>query len=172
MLGEETAVLRAFARSLTRNAANADDLVQETLLKAWTNRARYEEGTNLRAWLFTILRNTFYSDFRKKRREVEDVDGVHAGRLAEAPTQDHALAVQDFQAALNRLPEDQREALVLIGAAGLSYEEAAEVLNTAVGTVKSRVSRARSALSETLGVSSGAELVQDSHMEAALGSAA
>ncbi|MEO1687024.1 MAG: sigma-70 family RNA polymerase sigma factor [Pseudomonadota bacterium] len=171
-LGEETSALRAFARTLSRNAAQADDLVQETLLKAWANRDRYQEGTNLRAWLFTILRNTFYSHFRKKRREVEDVDGAHAERLAEAPTQEHALALQDFRRALEELPEDQREALVLVGAAGLSYEEAAEVANAAVGTIKSRVSRARAALSERLGVSSGGEMVQDSHMSAALGAAA
>ena len=171
LLAAEIAPLRAFARTLARDAAQADDLVQEALMKAWANRDRYAEGTNLRAWLFTILRNTFYSAYRKTRREVTDTDGEHAMRLATRPTQDHVLAMRDFEAALACLPDDQREALVLVGAAGLAYEEAAEVLGVATGTVKSRVSRARTRLSELLGVQSGGDLVADERMDAAIGPA-
>jgi RNA polymerase sigma-70 factor (ECF subfamily) len=171
-LGAELPALRAFARSLVRDHARADDLAQESLMKAWANRERFQLGTNLRAWLFTILRNTFYSEMRKRRREVEDADGAFAARLASAPTQDHSMAVRDFATALQQLPDDQREALVLIGAAGMSYEEAAEVCGVKVGTVKSRVSRARSRLAEMLGVEDGAALVSDPRMDAAMAAAA
>ena len=160
--------LRAFARSLGRDAAHADDLVQETLLKAWANRDSYAPGTNLRAWLFTILRNTFYSGHRKHRREVEDVDGEHVGSLAVRPQQEHVVAMRDFEAALATLPSDQREALILVGAAGMTYEEAAQICEVAVGTIKSRVSRARAQLSTLLAVSHGAELTTDPRMDAAL----
>jgi RNA polymerase sigma-70 factor (ECF subfamily) len=161
--------LRGFARTLARDAQHADDLVQETLLKAWTNRARYEPDTNLRAWLFTILRNTFYSEMRKRGREVADVEGEHAQKLVTRPSQDHALAMNDFFDALETLPDDQREALVLIGAAGLTYDEAAEIVGVAPGTIKSRVSRARSALTNDLDVDSGSEIVTDEHMDAVIG---
>jgi RNA polymerase sigma-70 factor (ECF subfamily) len=171
LLGDEIPALRAFARSLARDAAASDDLAQETLLKAWANRHRYESGTNLRAWLFTILRNTFYSDYRKRRREVEDVDGAHAARLATPPAQEHAMALRDFETALATLPLDQREALVLVGAAGMSYEEAATVCGVAVGTVKSRVSRARARLTELLSTVDGADLVADKTVDAALAAA-
>lgn len=160
--------LRAFARSLGRDAAHADDLVQETLLKAWANRDSYAPGTNLRAWLFTILRNTFYSSHRKHRREVEDADGEHVGRLAVRPHQEHVLAMRDFETALATLPGDQREALILVGAAGLSYEEAAQICGVAVGTIKSRVSRARARLIDILAVGNGADLTADPRMDAAL----
>ncbi len=168
LLGEETPALRAFARSLCHNATLADDLAQETLMKAWAKRDSFQQGTNLRAWLFTILRNTFYSHFRKRRREVSDSDGEHAARLASRPTQDHALALKDFVTALHTLPEDQREALVLVGGAGLSYEEAAEICGVAIGTVKSRVSRARAKIAEIMGVENGADLVADATMDAAV----
>lgn len=170
-LAAELPALRAFARALSRNAAQADDLVQEALLKAWANRDRFEPGTNLRAWLFTILRNTFYSLHRKRKREVEDVDGEHAARLTSKPAQDHHMAMQDFAAALEELVDDQREALILVGAAGLSYDEAADVIGVATGTVKSRVSRARARLAELLGVEDGGELLADATMEAAVASA-
>lgn len=171
LLSDQLPQLRAFARTLARDAAQADDLVQETLLKAWSNRHRFEPGTNLRAWLFTILRNTFYSHHRKRRREVQDVDDAHVGRLAVRPDQDHALAMRDFATALASLPEDQREALILVGAAGMAYEEAAEVCGVAVGTIKSRVSRARARLGDLLGVRDGADLVGDARMDAALAGA-
>jgi RNA polymerase sigma-70 factor (ECF subfamily) len=142
--------LRAFAISLTSDPDRADDLVQETLVKAWTHLPSFTAGTNLRAWLFTILRNAFYSEHRKTRREVRDLDGEHAARLAARPTQDGHMELRDFQVALERLPPDQREALILVGASGFSYEEAAEICRCAVGTVKSRVNRARVRLAELL----------------------
>ena len=149
--------LRAFAVSLCGNPDRADDLVQETLVKAWSNFDSFVEGTNLPAWLFTILRNIYYSEYRKRRREVPDSEGVHAAKLASAPAQTGHMDFLDFRDALQKLPHDQREALILIGASGLSYEEAAAVCNCAVGTLKSRVNRARNRLAELLTVSSGAE---------------
>lgn len=157
LLAEETPALRVLARALTRNEAHAQDLVQDTLAKAWAGRAGYRPDTRLRAWLFTILRNTFFSDLRKRRREVEDVDDACAGRLSEAPGQEHALALREFVAALATLPLNQREALVLVGGAGFSQEEAAEICGCAVGTIKSRVSRARSRLTQLLGLEAPAE---------------
>lgn len=143
--------LRAFARSLCPNPAHADDLVQDSLVKALANINRFEPGSNLRAWLFTILRNTYYSDLRKRRREVEDAEGVHAIRLAEGPNQIGAVDFEDFKTAFSRLGEDHRQVLTLVGVLGVSYEEAAEVCGCAVGTVKSRVNRARVRLAELLG---------------------
>jgi RNA polymerase sigma-70 factor (ECF subfamily) len=139
-------MLRGFARSLSGNHDRADDLVQETLAKAIANRDKYKMGTNLHAWLVTILRNQFYSEGRRRWREVPDGEGTHAARLVDQPGHAARLEMREFLAALQVLPDDQREALVLVGASGLSYEEAAEVLGTRVGTVKSRVSRARSRL--------------------------
>jgi RNA polymerase sigma-70 factor (ECF subfamily) len=152
--------LRAFAISLCGNADRADDLVQETLVKAWEHIASFIEGTNLIAWLFTILRNVYFSQYRKRRREVSDTDGVFAGRLAVAPRQTAHMDMLDFQAALTRLPADQREALILICAAGHSYDEAAKICGCAVGTIKSRVSRARAGLAALLSVKSGADFCQ------------
>lgn len=153
--------LRAFAVSLCGNFDRADDLVQETLLKAWQNLDKFEEGTNLRAWLFTILRNGYFSELRKRRREVEDVDGKMTASLTVPPAQQGHLDMQDFRKALNTLPADQREALVLVGAVGMSYEEAAEVAQCAVGTIKSRVNRARTKLTEILGVTDADIFGQD-----------
>lgn len=150
--------LRAFARSLCGNAARADDLVQETLLKAWAKRDSFEEGTNLRAWLFTILRNAFYSQMRKTAREVEDVDDRHALQTQTPANQEEPLQLDDFRRALHVLPPEQREALILIGASDFSYEEAAKVCGCAVGTVKSRVARARVRLTKLL---SGDEQLPD-----------
>ena len=138
--------LRAFALSLCHNRSDADDLVQDTLVKAWTHRDKFEPGTNLRAWLFTILRNTYYTAVVKRRREVADEDGRHAAARSEAPSQDWSMAVHTLRAALAKLPDEHREALVLVGAAGLSYEEAAVVCGCALGTIKSRVNRARARL--------------------------
>jgi len=142
--------LRAFAVSLCGDRDRADDLVQETLFKAWNHLDSFKEGTNLKAWLFTILRNTYFSERRKRKREVEDADGSYAARLASKPEQPGHMDMRDFQEALSHLPEDQREALVLVGAAGFSYEEAAEISGCAVGTIKSRVNRARGRLADTL----------------------
>ncbi len=150
--------LRAFALSLTRNGASADDLVQDTVVKAWTNFDKFQRGTNLRAWLFTILRNTFYSNRRKMRREVPDVDGVFTDGLAEKPAHDGRLQMADFRRAFAQLRDEQREALILVGASGFSYEEAAEMCNCAVGTIKSRANRARARLSELLQLDEGDKL--------------
>jgi RNA polymerase sigma-70 factor (ECF subfamily) len=158
--------LRAFAVSLCGDVERADDLVQETLLKAWNHFDSFQEGTNLRAWLFTILRNTYFSECRRRRREVEDRDGNRAADLAVHPDQPGYLDMQDFRAALNLLPPDQREALVLVGAAGFSYDEAAAICGCAVGTIKSRVNRARSKLTELLSVSSPHEFGPDSATDA------
>ncbi len=149
--------LRAFAVSLCGNPDRADDLVQETLVKAWSNLSSFSEGTNLAAWLFTILRNIYYSEYRKRRREVADSDGAIAARLATAPAQSGHMDFLDFRTALQKLPADQREALILIGASGLSYEEAAGVCNCAVGTMKSRVNRARNRLVELLAIVSSSD---------------
>ena len=144
--------LRAFAMSLTGNPTLAADLVQDTLVKAWSHRASFRDGTNLRAWLFTILRNTYFTDIRKSRREVQDVDGEAAGRLVSPPEQMGRLDLEDFRRYLAQVSPDQREALLLIGAEGFTYEEAAEICGCAVGTVKSRVNRARVRLVELMGL--------------------
>jgi RNA polymerase sigma-70 factor, ECF subfamily len=158
--------LRAFAVSLCGNPDRADDLVQETLVKAWSNLDSFVPGTNLPAWLFTILRNIYYSEYRKRRREVADSDGAIAARLATAPSQNSHMDLLDFHAALQQLPNDQREALILIGASGLSYEEAAGICGCAVGTMKSRVNRARNRLAELLSIHSGHEFGQSEDWEA------
>ena len=150
--------LRAFALSLTRESASADDLVQDTIVKAWTNIEKFQAGTNLRAWLFTILRNTFYSARRKTRREVSDTDGIHAARQATRPEHDGRLAMNDFKVAFEQLPDEQREALILVGGSGFSYEEAASMTGVAVGTVKSRANRGRRRLAELLQMAEGEEL--------------
>ncbi|MCV2446001.1 MULTISPECIES: RNA polymerase sigma factor [Paracoccus] len=150
--------LRAFALSLTREGASADDLVQDTIVKAWTHIDKFQPGTNLRAWLFTILRNTFYSARRKTRREVSDTDGIHAARQAARPEHDGRLALNDFRHAFEKLPDEQREALILVGASGFSYEEAASMTGVAVGTVKSRANRGRRRLAELLHLEEGEEL--------------
>lgn len=147
--------LRAFAMSLTRNPSAADDLVQDAVLKAWGNLDKFQEGTNLRAWLFTILRNTYYSDRRKASREVEDSDGALTAELSEKPAHDGRLQMRDFRVAFDQLTDEQREALILVGASGFSYEEAAEMCNCAVGTIKSRINRGRAQLSELMNLSDG-----------------
>lgn len=154
--------LRAFAVSLAKNADRADDLVQETLVKAWDKQDSFQPGTNLKAWLFTILRNEFYSQMRKRRREVEDSDGALTAGLSVHPSQDGSSDLNDFRKALAQLPEDQREAIVLIGASGFSYEEAAEICGCAVGTIKSRVSRARTRLLEILDIDGEGDFGPDS----------
>ncbi|MFN3825016.1 MAG: RNA polymerase sigma factor [Pseudorhodobacter sp.] len=151
--------LRAFAISLTRNVASADDLVQDTVVKAWTNIEKFQPGTNFQAWLFTILRNTFYSDRRKTRREVADPDGIHASGLFVRPDHDGRLAYSEFEVAFDKLSPEHREVLILVGASGFSIEEAAELMGVAAGTVKSRASRARRKLSELMGLGEGEEVL-------------
>ena len=142
--------LRGFALSLASNEVRADDLVQETLLKAWAKQEQFVPGTSLKAWLFTILRNQFYSECRRHRREVEDAEGALAAKLTAPAAQEHCLDLRKVWAALDKLPTAQREALLLVGAQGLTYEAAAGILGCQTGTVKSRVSRARAHLVETL----------------------
>jgi RNA polymerase sigma-70 factor, ECF subfamily len=142
--------MRAFALSLTRDISRADDLVQDTVVKAWTNIEKFQPGTNMRAWLFTILRNTFYSERRKARREVADSEGVLTEQIAEKPSHDGRLALADFRRAFEKLPDEQREALILVGAEGFSYEDAAGMCGCAVGTIKSRANRGRRKLAEIL----------------------
>lgn len=142
--------LRAFAISLCGDVDRADDLVQETLVKAWNSLSSFEQGTNLKAWLFTILRNTYFSECRKLRREVKDPDGELAAKLAVRAEQHGHMDMVDFKAALAKLSDDQREALILVGAEGFSYEEVATICSCAVGTVKSRVNRARVRLADLL----------------------
>ena len=143
--------LRAFAHSLCGRSELADDMVQETLLRAWHHLDSFQEGTNLRAWLFTILRNAYFSELRKKR-EVGDAYGKKAAMLSIAPGQHGHLDVLDLQKALSLLPPDQREALVLVTAAELSYDEAAKITQCPVGTMKSRANRARAKLTQMLGI--------------------
>lgn len=153
--------LRMFGMSLSGRRDRADDLVQETLLKAWKCSDKFEPGTNLKAWLYTILRNEFYNQVRKRSREVEDGDASYASQVAVNGAQQGHVDLADLGQALARLPQQQREAVLLVGASGFSYEEAAEICKVAVGTIKSRVNRARSSLIEHMGVASSAELGPD-----------
>lgn len=142
--------MRAFARSLTSHDAAADDLTQDALVKAWRARERYRAGTNFRAWVFTIVRNQFYSDQRRSWRQAP-WDEEKAKRTLSGPHGlDSIMALDELRRALQNLPEDQREAIVLVGAGGFAYEEAAAICGCAVGTIKSRVSRARKALTAML----------------------
>lgn len=152
--------LRAFARSLTRNRTEADDLVQETLLKALSNMDKFDPGTNLRAWLFTILRNTYYTEIRKRRRENDGMSALAQQDTNIGPSQEWSATLSSLKEALAKLPDDQREALVLVGAAGLSYEEAAAVCGCALGTIKSRVNRARAKLLVLMGAENTADVVE------------
>jgi RNA polymerase sigma-70 factor (ECF subfamily) len=153
--------LRAFAFSLCGSADRADDLVQETLVKAWHKIDSFQEGTNLKAWLFTILRNTYFSQFRKTRREVADTDGEYTARLTVQPSQQGHIDVQDLLTAMSSLAEEQREALILVAAEGFSYEEAAEIAECAIGTIKSRVNRARAKLADLMQIESVDDLNPD-----------
>jgi RNA polymerase sigma-70 factor, ECF subfamily len=162
MMGTEAAVrdeilatlptLRAFAVSLCGNVDRADDLVQETILRAIANIESFEPGTNMPAWLFTILRNLFRSEYRKRRREVEDAEGIYTDSLKTYPDQESRLEFEELRDALGKLPADQREALILVGASGFSYQEAADICGCAVGTIKSRVNRARARLAELMSI--------------------
>lgn len=160
--------LRAFAYSLTYDLDRSDDLVQDTLVRAWTKADSFRRGTNLTAWLFTILRNLFYSEQRKRKREVEDADGVLAGRLSSLPEQEIRVEMREFQGALDQLPYSQREALILVGAQSFTYEEAAAICGVAVGTIKSRVSRARLRLIDDLGMNGTDDIGADGLTRAAL----
>ena len=160
--------LRAFAISLCGNVDRADDLVQEALLRALANIHSFQPGTNMSAWLFTILRNHFRSEYRKRRREVEDTDGSYAESLKSHPEQQGHVEFGEFRVALAKLPPDQREALILVGASGFSYEEAANICGCAVGTIKSRVNRARTRLAELMSIDNVDEFGPDHTTRAVL----
>ena len=161
--------LRAFAISLCGSMDRADDLVQETLLRALANIHSFQRGTNMSAWLFTILRNLFRSEYRKRRREVEDSDGSYAERMKSQPEQTGRVEFAEFREALAKLPPDQREALILVGASGFSYEEAAAICDCAIGTIKSRVNRARTRLAELMSIESLDDFGPDRATRAVLG---
>jgi RNA polymerase sigma-70 factor (ECF subfamily) len=160
--------LRAFAICLCGSPDRADDLVQETLAKALAHVDRFERGTVLNAWLFRILRNQVYTEFRQGRRVVEDPEGTFAARLTALPEQDARLTHQDLLVALGKLRFPHREALLLVGAEGFSYEEAGAIIGVATGTVKSRVHRARVELAKLLGFNTSEDLGVGTLMKAAV----
>jgi RNA polymerase sigma-70 factor, ECF subfamily len=160
--------LRAFAMSLAHSTDQADDLVQDAIVRALTNIEKFEPGTNMSAWLFTILRNLFYSQHRRAKHEVPDPDGSYAGQLRTAPDQGARCDFQDLRKALARLSPEHREALILVAAEGLSYEEAAQVCGVAIGTIKSRVHRGRMRLAELLALHDAESFGPDEVMQAAL----
>jgi len=138
--------LRSFARGLCGGRDMADDLAQDAMTRAWAARASYAQGTNFRAWMFMILRNQFYTTIRKNSRMTSWDPEVAERVLVEAPAQQEGIHVSDVAKALQKLPAEQREVLLIIGANGASYEEAAEIIGCAIGTVKSRLARGRKAL--------------------------
>jgi RNA polymerase sigma-70 factor (ECF subfamily) len=142
--------LRAYARFLTGNRERADDLVQDALVRALTASHQFQPGTNLKAWIFTILRNLFYNEIRKNRLKVQSIDDLAGDGPATPATQEANLEFADFRRAFWQLGQSQREVLIMVGASGLSYDEAAAICNCAVGTIKSRVSRARRELLKIL----------------------
>ncbi|QRM34424.1 sigma-70 family RNA polymerase sigma factor [Microvirga sp. VF16] len=160
--------LRAFAISLSGDITYADDLVQTALMRGLEYLDKFQPGTSMQAWLFTILRNRFYTEIRRRRREVPDPDGIMAGSLSVLPEQGARLDLNDMLTALAQLSVDQREALLLVGAEGVSYEEAARICGTTVGTIKSRVNRARTRLVELLDLVPEEDLGPDRLVQATL----
>ncbi len=153
--------LRAYAFNLCRSWDRADDLVQDTVTRAWAYMDGFKRGSNLQAWLFAILRHQVYTQYRKRCREVEDPDGAYTERLRTHPEQPSRLDFEDFRRALAKLPPSYREALILIGAEGLSYGEAAAVCGTPLGTIKSRVNRGREKLVQLLAVADADDIGPD-----------
>jgi len=160
--------LHGFALALCRHADRADDLVQEALLHAIDKIESFKPGTNMAAWLFTILRNHFRNEYRKRRREVSDGGEYFAGIMAAQPEQESRIRFAEFRGALAQLPDEQREALMLVGASGLSYDEAAAICRCPVGTIKSRTYRGRMRLAELLCIDGAADLAPDKATQAAL----
>ncbi|EHL98057.1 Sigma-70 region 2 [Acetobacteraceae bacterium AT-5844] len=138
--------LRAYARSLTRNRHDADDLVQDTVVRIMNSADRFQPGTNFKAWAFTILRNRFLNEFVAKRKQTKELDEAGLEQIPTSARQEEGLEVADFQRVFHMLPEDHRSILSLVAGSGMAYEDVAKVLDCAVGTVKSRVHRARLAL--------------------------
>lgn len=157
-LVEAIPYVRAFSRTLCGAKAAADDLAQETLTKAWAARASFQPGTNLKAWLFMIARNQFYSEKRRAWRSVAWDEELADARLIAPSGQLQHVELGDLKRALTKITPEQREALILVGAGGLSYEEASVVCNCAIGTVKSRVARARQAIERMLNGTEGGAL--------------
>jgi RNA polymerase sigma-70 factor (ECF subfamily) len=155
--------VRAFARSLCRDACEAEDLAQDAIAKAWAGRGGFQAGTNIKAWTFMILRNQFYSNKRRAWRSVPLDPEVAAETLIAVDDPSGNLELDELRRALAMIPDEQREALILIGAGGLSYEEAAAICGVAVGTVKSRVSRARDRL---VAIYSNGEIIADGALPA------
>jgi RNA polymerase sigma-70 factor (ECF subfamily) len=160
--------LRAFAISLSGSVDRADDLVQSALLKGLSNFDKFQPGTSMQAWLFTILRNDFLTQARKRKREIEDPEGGWAEKVAVMPEQGSRLDFNDMLEALGKLPFDQREALLLVAAEGLTYEDAARICGTNIGTIKSRINRARTRLAELLKFDANDDLGPDRLVRAAL----
>jgi RNA polymerase sigma factor (sigma-70 family) len=152
--------LRAFARTFCRDVTEADDLVQETLTKGLANLDKFEPGTRMKSWLFTIMRNTFYTRAKARRREAPGLTDCASGQLVSQATQEWSVRSREVHEAINRLPPAKREVLVLVGVLGVSYEEAAEICHCSVGTVKSRLNRARASVLAFLGENSPATLVE------------
>lgn len=152
---EHMNALRSFAVSLTRDPVLAEDILQEAVIKAWINFDKFETGTNMRAWLITILRNTFYSEMRKAKHSFEEIASELATTPAVPPRHDGVLQMRDFRRAFRRLSLEHREALLLVGAMGFSYDEAADMCGVPVGTIKSRVIRARRSLAAHLEIEKG-----------------
>jgi RNA polymerase sigma-70 factor (ECF subfamily) len=144
--------LHKFAVSLCRDFDRANDLTQQTLLRACANIDKFKAGSNMIAWLFTILRNEYYSEYRKRRREIEDINGIYAESLTHEPDQIASLEYNELRAALDELPDEMRRALILVGSDGVCYAQAARAFNCAEGTIKSRVHRARARLAEALSI--------------------
>lgn len=160
-LVEMMPALRAFARSLTRERASADDLVQDTLVKALTHIDKFEVGTNLRAWLFTIMRHEFYDSRRKHARERDHRAALPELPLGARPDQEWVTTAHTVQAAVERLPPDQQQALVLTTVLGVSYEEATQICGCPIGTIRSRVSRARERLMDEVKAHNTSDLISD-----------
>lgn len=159
-LVDHLGALRVMAGALSGTKHRADDLVQDTIVKAWGNIDTFAPGTDMRAWLYTILRNTLYSDHRKAGREIADLDGEFTAQLSEKPAHDGRLLLHNFCSVFRRLKLEQREALLLVGAQGFTYEEAAEICGVSAGTVKSRVCRARKFLIQSLSLETDGSIVE------------
>lgn len=166
--------LRAFARTFYHDPSDADDLVQETLTKALAKIEQFQPGTNMKSWLFTIMRNTFCTRIKVSNREAPAAADCASSRPAADPTQEWSLRGKEIRDAVARLPDEQREVLVLIGVLGVSYEETAEICGCAMGTVKSRLHRARLRLLSELGEASRHSSVErsDYHPAASIAAAA
>ncbi|RTL65315.1 MAG: sigma-70 family RNA polymerase sigma factor [Hyphomicrobiales bacterium] len=155
--------LRAFARTFCRAPDDADDLVQETLLKGLANLDKFEPGTRLKSWLFTIMRNTHYTRVKIAAREAPGLLDCASSRPVSEASQDWSMQSKEVHQAIQQLPPHQREVLMLIGVLGVSYEETADICGCAVGTVKSRLNRARAGVLEMLGENSSQTLVERHH---------